>query len=303
MADSPVQTTGTGLVSIMAKQYMMEPKQFYATIQRTILPNPDASVEQVSAFLVVANQYGLNPFTREIFAFPAKSGGIQPVVSIDGWVKIMNSHPAFNGMAFHDEINADGELVSITCKIYRKDRANSTDAVEYMDECKRDTQPWKQWPRRMLRHKATIQAARYAFGFAGIIDPDEAERFAEAGILDVTPPPTVLPPTEPTPKSAAAKARKKMDAAKPAEEPVAESSQSVPTKPGVDLFSESEPAEPLDKVLRYRKIEPDKDPEFINITFREPGTVRFKLSDVTVNKAQGNVVVKTEHIREWEIVE
>lgn len=30
----------------------------------------------------------------------------------------------------------------------------------------------------MLRHKATIQAARYAFGFSGIVDPDEAERIA-----------------------------------------------------------------------------------------------------------------------------
>jgi hypothetical protein len=28
----------------------------------------------------------------------------------------------------------------------------------------------------MLRHKAFVQAARYAFGFAGIVDPDEADR-------------------------------------------------------------------------------------------------------------------------------
>jgi hypothetical protein len=28
----------------------------------------------------------------------------------------------------------------------------------------------------MLRHKAAIQAGRYAFGFSGIIDPDEADR-------------------------------------------------------------------------------------------------------------------------------
>lgn len=29
---------------------------------------------------------------------------------------------------------------------------------------------------RMLRHKVTIQASRYAFGLSGIIDPDEADR-------------------------------------------------------------------------------------------------------------------------------
>ena len=49
-----------------------------------------------------------------------------------------------------------------------------------MAECKRNTDPWRQWPNRMLRHKATIQAARYAFGFSGIADPDEAERSADA---------------------------------------------------------------------------------------------------------------------------
>ena len=50
---------------------------------------------------------------------------------------------------------------------------------QYMDECKRNTDPWQSHPRRMLRHKATIQAARMAFGFA-LKDPDEAERILEA---------------------------------------------------------------------------------------------------------------------------
>ena len=35
---------------------------------------------------------------------------------------------------------------------------------------------WQKWPRRMLRHKALIQAARVAFGFAGLSDEDEFER-------------------------------------------------------------------------------------------------------------------------------
>jgi len=49
-----------------------------------------------------------------------------------------------------------------------------------MSECRRDTPTWKRWPARMLRHKAAIQAARYAFGFAGIMEPDEAERMVVA---------------------------------------------------------------------------------------------------------------------------
>jgi hypothetical protein len=48
--------------------------------------------------------------------------------------------------------------------------------TEYLAECRRDTGPWKSHPRRMLRHKAMIQAARLAFGYGGIYDQDEAER-------------------------------------------------------------------------------------------------------------------------------
>ncbi|HEY6019524.1 MAG TPA: phage recombination protein Bet, partial [Candidatus Paceibacterota bacterium] len=130
---------------------------------------------QMTALLVVANQYGLNPFTKEIFAFPDK-GGIVPVVGVDGWSRIMNNHPQFDGMDF----KFDEEAGSCACIIHRKDRSHPISATEYLAECRRDNSPaWKSHPRRMLRHKAMIQAARLAFGFAGIYDQDEAERIVE----------------------------------------------------------------------------------------------------------------------------
>jgi phage recombination protein Bet len=128
---------------------------------------------QMSALMIVANQYSLNPFTREIFAFPDK-GGIVPVVSVDGWSRIINEHSQFDGLEFVQ----DDE--SCTCIIYRKDRSHPVKVTEYMSECKRDNaQPWKTHPKRMLRHKSLIQCARLAFGFAGIYDQDEAERIIE----------------------------------------------------------------------------------------------------------------------------
>ena len=68
---------------------------------------------------------------------------------------------------------------SCTCIIYRKDRSRPVKVTEFMDECKRGTGPWQSHPRRMLRHKAMIQCARLAFGYAGIYDRDEAERIVE----------------------------------------------------------------------------------------------------------------------------
>ena len=35
---------------------------------------------QMTALMVVANQYGLNPWTKEIYAFPDKNNGIVPFV-------------------------------------------------------------------------------------------------------------------------------------------------------------------------------------------------------------------------------
>ncbi len=143
--------------------------------------NTQVSDDQMTALLIVANQYGLNPFTREIYAFPDK-GGIVPVVGLDGWSRIMNTHDQFDGMEFKQDDQ------SCTCIIYRKDRSHPTSATEYMDECKLDNSPpWKSHPRRMLRHKAMIQAARLAFGFTGIYDQDEAERIIEVKEIDVTP--------------------------------------------------------------------------------------------------------------------
>jgi hypothetical protein len=127
----------------------------------------------MSALLIVANQYGLNPWTKEIYAFPDKNNGIVPVVGVDGWARIINGNPAFDGMEFREDAE------SCTCIIYRKDRAHPVAVTEYMAECNRKTGPWQSHPRRMLRHKATIQCARMAFGFAGIYDQDEAERIAE----------------------------------------------------------------------------------------------------------------------------
>lgn len=128
---------------------------------------------QMTALLIVANQYGLNPWTNEIYAFP-NNGGIVPIVGVDGWSRIMNEHPQFDGIEF---TFLDDN--SCTCTIYRKDRNRPIVVTEYMSECQRNTQPWKSHPKRMLRHKTMIQAARLAFGFTGIYDQDEAERIVE----------------------------------------------------------------------------------------------------------------------------
>jgi phage recombination protein Bet len=166
------------VIDSLARHYTMEKAAFLQVMKVTIMKGANVSNEDIAAFCLVAKEHGLNPFTKEIFAFPS-NGGIQPIVSVDGWMKLINGHPDFDGMAFHDTI-AEGKITAITCKMYRKGRTHPVEVTEYMAECYRQTPTWKQWPARMLRHKTAIQAARYAFGFAGIMEPDEAERMTDA---------------------------------------------------------------------------------------------------------------------------
>ena len=168
----------------MAAKCNVDPAKLHQTLKATVFKG--ASDEELLALVVVANSYGLNPLLKELYAFPAKGGGIVPVVSIDGWVSMVNNHPAMDGMEFEEHRADDGKLQAITCRIWRKDRSRPISVTEHLSECKRATEPWKM-ENRMLRHKSLMQCARYAFGFSGITDEDEASD--TPGLRNVTPEP------------------------------------------------------------------------------------------------------------------
>lgn len=188
--------------SILAKfsdRYSVDPSKMLDTLKNVAFKQKNGHItnEQMIALLVVADQYKLNPFTKEIYAFPDK-GSIVPVVGVDGWSRIINSHENFDGMeyAYSDSIvtepNAKPCPEWVECKMYRKDRSHAVVAREYLDEVYRPPMngrngPWQTHTKRMLRHKATIQCARLAFGFVGIYEEDEAQRIIESEAKDITP--------------------------------------------------------------------------------------------------------------------
>ena len=163
------------LITKVAENCLISPTELQEVLMKTVLPS-GTKPEQVTAFLAVAHQYGLNPLTREIYAFPAKGGGIQTILSVDGWNKIMNAHPQFDGVEFEHHRSEQGAVESVTCHIYRKDRQRPTTVTEYLAECNTGSQPWKQYPNRMLRHAARKQCMRVAFGLSGVApEPEQPE--------------------------------------------------------------------------------------------------------------------------------
>lgn len=175
------------LVARFAGRLGVEPEKMLATLRATAFKtgknDPPVSNEEMLALLVVAEQYGLNPFLKEIYAFRDQKGGIMPIIGVDGYVRMMQGHPAFDGIEFkYDE---DGEWVEAT--ITRKDRRVPFTVREYLAECRRNTGPWQQSPQRMLRHRALIQCSRVAFGFGGIYQDDEGEQIALSTGVDLLP--------------------------------------------------------------------------------------------------------------------
>ena len=177
----------------LAKQFNIQgdPQELVQTLKATAFKG-NATDAQFNALMIVSTQYGLNPFTKEIYAFPDKQNGIVPVVGVDGWSRIINNHPQFDGMEFkysEETTTPAGSNIKahewVECVIYRKDRSHPIVAREYLDEVYRPpfkgkfgevNGPWQSHTKRMHRHKAMIQAARLAFGFGGIYDEDEAQR-------------------------------------------------------------------------------------------------------------------------------
>jgi phage recombination protein Bet len=174
----------------MAARLSVEPAKLLNTLKSTVFQK--ASDEEVMALTVVANEYDLNPFLKEIYAFPAKGGGIVPIVSVDGWNKMLIRQPDFDGIEFEFNEDSEGKLVSCTAIIHVKSRSHPVKITEYLNECKRNTEPWNSMPRRMLRNRTLCQASRVAFGFSGVSNADEAQ-----DIIEVT---STVTPTEPPPK-------------------------------------------------------------------------------------------------------
>lgn len=202
---APPATRHAGLLARIGEKYGVDRELIYKTLKETAFrQRPDRETnqrreptnEEMVALLALADNYNLDPFKRELYAFyDTKSNAIVAIIPIDGWLRIINEHPALEKYEFTYsdgmEQTAKGKRAFewIECSITRKDRSAPIVVREYFDEVYRpgkyDDAPWESHPKRMHRHKALIQCARYAFGFGGVVDPDEGERIIEGEVTRV----------------------------------------------------------------------------------------------------------------------
>ena len=99
----------------------------------------------------VCSTYKLNPLVREAHAF-ISGGKLSVTIGIDGWIKIMNRQENFDGVEFEDKFDDTGKMISVTTKIYTKNRSHPTCVTEYMDECYQEKSPaWQKFKKRVER--------------------------------------------------------------------------------------------------------------------------------------------------------
>lgn len=183
-------------LNLMASRLSCDPTKLLATLKSTVFKG--ANDEEVMALVVVSNEYQLNPLLKEMYAFPAKGGGIVPIVSVDGWNKMLIRQPDFDGIEFDFEHDENQHPVSCTATIHVKGRSKPVKITEYFVECQRNTDNWKNMPHRMLRNRTLCQASRMAFGFSGVYHDEEAATVAIDAVV------TSSTPAEPPPKLVAA---------------------------------------------------------------------------------------------------
>lgn len=133
--------------------------EMLTTLRNTVAPGLTDS--ESALFAEIVKSTGLNPVTKEVWAIKA-GGRLQLMTGINGFLRIANSHPMFDGMEV--EFDKDGDrIVAATAKVYRKDRRFPAVATAFMAEYGKPTPIWKQMPSVMLAKCAKSLAIREAF--------------------------------------------------------------------------------------------------------------------------------------------
>jgi phage recombination protein Bet len=139
----------------------------------------------------MANEYGLNPLKREIWAVKYSYSPAQIFVSRDGFLSIAHKSGQFNGMEtkFETTTTKDSngkELneLTATCTVYRKDMEKPISVTVFLSEYDSKQSVWKTKPRTMLQKVAESQALRRAFNVDGVYSPEEFDQANEVQTID-----------------------------------------------------------------------------------------------------------------------
>lgn len=171
----------------MTTDIAVKPQQntMLEALRHTVAPGLTDAEFQLFAEIVKAT--GLNPVTKEVWAIKA-GGRLQLMTGINGFLRIANSHPQFDGMEVENQWDGKN-LVACTVKVHRKDRKYPSIATAYMSEYAKQSPIWKQMPSVMLAKCAKSLAIREAFiqELGGLYTAEEMPAEFSASAVEIKP--------------------------------------------------------------------------------------------------------------------
>jgi hypothetical protein len=148
-------------ISLTRQSLNLEESELQAWINLQVM----APKQTLLALLRLAKENSLDPLKEEVALALYDDCRWQAFITVEGYAKLLNHHPAFDGMTFSQSPeDTNGIPVWMECTIYRKDRSLPIVVREYFAEVKGEQAIWQKMPRRMLRHRVMAQCARLAVG-------------------------------------------------------------------------------------------------------------------------------------------
>jgi len=159
------------------------------TIRRTVAEK--ANDDEFRMFMHIAKSYGLDPFNGEIF-FWKMNGKPTIMTSRDGYLKIADSNPAYDGLVsdvvrandvfkrerdnINHEYGADrGDIIGAYALVYRKDRRYPIYVFAPFNEYNAGTRVWAKYPSAMILKVAESMALKRAFTVSGLVSREEMD--------------------------------------------------------------------------------------------------------------------------------
>lgn len=132
--------------------------------------------DEFKLFLYTATKYNLDPLIGQIWCVKYGTSPASIFAGRDGFLAKAHESGQFNGMEAEPKFDQNGNLVSATCSVHRKDMEHPVTVTAYLAEYNSGKANWAKMPITMICKVAESQALRKAFSISGIYS--EEERFA-----------------------------------------------------------------------------------------------------------------------------
>ena len=128
-----------------------------------------ATNAQFRMFAEVCKATGLSPWLKEIWFVP----GVGVMAGRDGYLRVANENPMFDGMETKVERDAQSKPVKATCSVWRKDRSHPITCEAYFNEYKKAGNVWQTYPSAMISKVAEVLALKRSFSINGVVTEEE----------------------------------------------------------------------------------------------------------------------------------